>query len=254
MTHSKILIANWKMKPGLKDSIDLAKKIKEKIKKKPGVGVAVCPNHIALHGVSKVLGKSAIKLGAQDVFWEEQGSYTGEISAAMIKEAGCGYVIVGHSERRKYLNENYEMIHQKTKAVLNLGGLIPVVCIGEEAKDRDSGKKDYVLMDQLHQAFGGINLMENQEVIVAYEPVWAIGTGTPIKPEEAEYAHKIVKITLLDIFGSDLPKKNYKIIYGGSISGSNVKDFVKLDNIDGFLVGGAGLKPVDFAKIFKAMG
>jgi len=251
--NDKIVIANWKMKLSLAETSELAKKMKNKFKNFSRNEVVICPNLISLAEVGKILKGGKLKLGAQNVFWEDKGAYTGEVSSAMLKEAGCEYVIVGHSERRKYLLENYEMIHQKFKAVLGVDGLTPIVCVGEEAEERKTDRRDFVLVDQLQQALGGINLLGDQRVIVAYEPIWAIGSGVAIEPEEAEYAHKIIKISLRDMFGMKVVKNNFRIIYGGSISSENVKEFADLEGVDGLLVGGASLDAEEFYKIAKAM-
>ncbi len=251
--NNKIVIANWKMKLSLAETLELAKKMKDKFKGFSGSEVAVCPNLISLIEVGKIIKEGPLKLGAQNVFWEDKGAYTGEVSPSMLKEAGCEYVIIGHSERRKYLLENYEMIHQEFKATLNIEGLTPIVCVGEEAEERKTDRRDFVLVDQLQQALGGINLLGDQQVIVAYEPIWAIGSGVAIEPEEAEYAHKIIKISLRDMFGMKVVKNNFRIIYGGSISSKNVKEFADLEGVDGLLVGGASLDAGEFYKIAKAM-
>lgn len=250
---NKIIIANWKMKIGLAESLDLAKKFKEKFKNFKKREVVVCPDFVSLLSVKKALSGSKISLGAQNVFWEQKGSFTGEISPDMLVEAGCEYVIVGHSERRKYLLENYEMIHKTVKAVLNSDNLTPIVCIGEEASDRKTEKRDFVLVNQLQEALSGVKILSKQKLIVAYEPIWAIGSGLAIEPSEAEYAHKIIKIALTDIFGSRIANENIRIIYGGSVTGKNVNGFRKLDNLDGLLVGGASLNAAEFHKIANAI-
>ncbi len=251
--NNKIVIANWKMKLSLAETLELAKKMKNKFKGFSGSEVVICPNSLSLIEVGKIIKGGPLKLGAQNVFWEDRGAYTGEISPSMLKEAGCEYVIIGHSERRKYLLENYEMIHQEFKAVLGVEGLTPIVCVGEEAEERKTDRRDFVLVDQLQQALGGINLLGDQRVIVAYEPIWAIGSGVAIEPEEAEYAHKIIKISLRDMFGMKVVKNNFRIIYGGSISSKNVKEFTNLEGVDGLLVGGASLDAGEFYKIAKAI-
>ncbi|MCK5416554.1 triose-phosphate isomerase [Candidatus Parcubacteria bacterium] len=248
----KIIIANWKMKIGIDESLKLAKKLKTKFKSLKGEFV-VCPNFLSLLEVGKTLKASGIDLGAQDVFWEENGAYTGEISPEMLVEAGCKYVIIGHSERRKFLMENYEMIHKETKAVMNHEDLTPVVCIGENWDERKTDRRDFVLFDQLQQALSGLDIVGNQQIIIAYEPIWAIGSGTAIEPTEAEYAHKIIRLTLNDMFGMKIVNNNFKIIYGGSINSKNVKGFVGLDNLDGMLVGGASLDADEIFKVAKAV-
>lgn len=253
MNKKKIVIANWKMKLGLAESLDLAKKMQVKFKNFKKGGVVICPNSISLVGVGEIIKKGEIVLGAQNVFWEEKGAYTGEISPSTLQEIGCEYVIVGHSERREYLIENYSMIHKKTKAVLNIEGLTPVVCIGESTNERKSDKRDFVLVDQLNQALGGINLSGNQEIIIAYEPIWAIGSGVAIEPQEAEYAHKIIRLALDDMFGAKIVAKNFRIIYGGSVNSKNVDGFNNLDSIDGLLVGTASLDEEEFYKVASSI-
>ncbi len=249
----KIVIANWKMKLSLKETVELAKKMKSKFTGFKKGTVVVCPNFVSLAEVGKAIKGSPVKLGGQSVFWEELGAYTGEISANMLAEAGCEYVIVGHSERREYMLENYEMIHKKLKSVLNMDKLTPIVCIGENMNERKTDRRDFVLTHQLQQALGGISFLKNQEVIIAYEPIWAIGSGVAIEPAEAEYAHKIVKLTLNDLFGPQVAANNFRIVYGGSISSKNVKGFTDLENTDGLLVGGASLDAEEFYKVAKAM-
>jgi triosephosphate isomerase len=249
----KIIIANWKMKIGLAETLNLTKKVKSKFKDLKDGHIVVCPNFISLIEVKKILKGSVIKTGAQNVFWEGKGAYTGEISPSMLVEAGCEYVIIGHSERRKFLMVNYEMIHREIKAVLSVEDLIPIVCIGENWDERKTDRRDFVLFDQLQQALSGVDIIGNQQVIIAYEPIWAIGSGTAIEPSEAAYAHKIVRLTLNDMFGMEVVNNNFKIIYGGSINSHNVKSFVGLENLDGLLVGGASLDADEFYKVAKVI-
>ncbi|MDO8592565.1 MAG: triose-phosphate isomerase [bacterium] len=249
MPTKKYVIANWKMNLSLSQSVSLAKKFKDKFAVFNQGEIIICPSTLALTEAVKVLKGSKIKLGAQNVFWEENGPYMGETSASMLAEAGCDYVILGHSERRRYLLENYEMIHKKVKAVLKTEKLTPIVCIGENFEERKTNRRDFVLVEQLQQALSGIDVFGGQQVIIAYEPTWAIGTGTAIEPAEAEYAHKIIKLALNDMFGMQAVSKNFKIIYGASIGAGNVKGFAKLENLDGLLVGGASLKADEFYKI-----
>lgn len=248
---NKIVIANWKMKLNASESLELAKKFKNKFKNFTKNDIVVCPSSIVLNEISNFFKKTCIKIGSQNVFWEEKGAFTGEISPEMLNDVGCKYVIVGHSERRKYLLENYEMIHQKIKAVLKVDNLIPIICIGEEGNDRKTDKRDFVLVEQLQQALGGIQILKNQQIVIAYEPIWAIGSGIVIEPEEAEYAHKIIKLTLNDMFGMRIVSEYFRVIYGGSVTSKNVKKFAKLDNIDGLLVGKASLDFEEFYKVAK---
>lgn len=249
-SKQKIVIANWKMRLGLQESIDLAAQYAKKIKQ-DAVTVVACTSEIALTAVGEKFKNSDIKLGAQNVFWESKGAYTGEISAEILAEAGCSYVIVGHSERRQYLLENYQMIHQKVKAVLSQDNLIPIICIGETLRDREEDKADYVITDQLQQALGGVRMLPQQKIIIAYEPIWAIGTGQSIKPADAQTMHEIIYASLVDIFGIDIVKNQIQVIYGGSVNNKNINGFVKLDNVDGFLVGTASLQTDEFSNIIN---
>ncbi len=250
---NKIVVANWKMKLSIKDSVALAEKYKTKFNKLKGGEVVACPSPVITSAVADELKDGDVKLGAQNVFWEDFGPYTGETCPQTLVDMGCEYVIVGHSERRKHLLENYSMIHKKVKAVLNVEGLTPIVCIGEEMEEKKSDKRDFVLIEQMQSALSGLNIVPGQNIIVAYEPVWAIGSGITIKPEEAEYAHKIIKLTLNDIFGPQIASENFRIIYGGSISSDNVDKFSGLEGVDGLLVGGASMKVDEFNKIVQTI-
>ena len=253
MENTKTIIANWKMKLNLKETLELTKKITAKFKDFNDGQIVLSPNYLSLLSVKEQLKGTNIKVGAQDVFWEHKGAFTGEISPTMLVEAGCEYVIIGHSERRKFMMENYEMIHREVKAVLSIENLIPIVCIGENWDERKTDRRDFVLFDQLQQALSGIDIVGKQQIIIAYEPIWAIGSGTAIEPSEAEYAHKIIKLTLSDMFGMRIVNNNFRIIYGGSINSKNVKGFVGLENLDGLLVGGASLDAEEFLKVAKAI-
>lgn len=249
MKKNKIVIANWKMKLSLEETRVLAKKMVTKFRGVKKIDIAVSPNFLSLQEVSKILDDSVIKLGAQDVFWENAGAYTGEVSPDLLKELGCKYIIIGHSERRKFLMENYEMIHRKVNTVLETESLVPVVCIGENWEERKTDRRDFVIFDQLQQALGGLKVSSSKNIVIAYEPIWAIGSGTAIEPAEAEYAHKVIKLTLNDMFGQATVEKNFHIIYGGSINSSNVVGFLGSENIDGLLVGGASLDATEFHKL-----
>lgn len=251
-SREKLVIANWKMKLSLEESKLLASAIAVKFRDHLSGVIAVCPSFISLTAVKEALADTPVKLGAQDVFWEEYGAYTGEICPSMLADAGCEYVIVGHSERRKFLMVNYEMIHRTVKAILAKDSLTPIVCIGENWDERKTDRRDYVLYDQLQQALTGLNIVGNQQIIVAYEPIWAIGSGTAIEPSEAEYAHKIIRLTLNDMFGQKIVNNNFRIIYGGSINAENISSFSGLESVDGLLVGGASLDAEEFFKVVNA--
>ncbi len=249
--NKPIIIANWKMKLGVSESIELAKKIsKEKFLK---AEVVLCPSFTSLSETGKILNNNEIKLGAQDCFWESDGAYTGEVSAKQLKELGCEFVILGHSERRQYLNETDEMIHQKVKMALS-ARLIPIICVGETFLQRQEGAKDYILIQQTTKALEGIDLNLDQKIIIAYEPVWVIGSGQAIKPSEAEDTHQVIRQSLFDIFPSLMVENNFRIIYGGSVDSGNVRKFVELENTSGVLVGGASLKAEGFISLVKNIG
>ena len=243
----KIVVANWKMKLDLKQSLTLASALKSL--KIPGREVVVCPAFVHLLPVGEILKNSAVSLGAQDAFWETAGAFTGEVSPAQLREIGCQYVIVGHSERRQNLGETDEMVHKKIKAVV-AAGLTPILCVGETLAERRQGGQNYVLISQVTKALEGISLNE-QQVVVAYEPVWVIGSGQAIAPEQAALAHQVIRQTLIDLFPAALIKSNFRIIYGGSIEPDNVAAFTRLEHTAGVLVGGASLALEEFVAIIN---
>jgi len=247
--NNKMVIANWKMQLSLKDSPQVFSEIKSGLPEKNKTQVIICPSFISLPEISKLNKDSGIDLGGQDVFWEETGAYTGEISCSMLMDVGCKYVIIGHSDRRNYFKETNEMIHYKTRVSLGCG-LTPIVCVGETYKERQEGKKEYVIVEQVVKALSGIDIKDGQ-IIVAYEPIWVIGSGQAIDPKEAEYMHSVIKKALVDIFSLSVVEKNFKIIYGGSINKDLVSGFMERQGIDGVLVGGASLTSKDFLGIVK---
>lgn len=253
----KIIVANWKMNLSLSESERLTRSILKGLipfkKKLAKVEIVFCPHFTALPLVKNLISRTKIKigLGAQNVFWEKKGAFTGEISSLMLKEFDCQYVICGHSERREYFKETDEMIHKKVVAVLD-SGLIPILCVGEKFDQRQNGAKDYVIIQQVSHALEGVNLDSNQQLIIAYEPVWVIGSGQAVRPQEAEYTHQVIYQRLIDLFPLELVQKNIRIIYGGSVDSSNIKGFLDKKAIDGVLVGGASLKADEFVKIIES--
>jgi len=217
--------------------------------------IILCPAFPALDNLSAILKKenpADFKIGAQDVFWEEKGAFTGEVSVKMLKEADCQYVIVGHSERRKNLGETDEMVNKKVKILLE-NDLTPIVCVGETFEERQKGIRDVVVARETAAAMDGVNLFGNKKIIIAYEPVWVIGTGQAVEPEDAEHSHRMIREALFEIFPVDIVEKHFQIIYGGSIDDKNIKDFLERENIEGVLVGGASLKTEEFVKMIKAI-
>ncbi len=233
----------------LEEAVLFVKRLKGLISDVSDRIIVVCPPFTALYEVSKEISKSNISLGAQDLFWEGEGAFTGAISPKMIKDAGCSYVIIGHSERRQYFYETDEGVNKKIFGALKFN-LTPIVCIGETLEEREKGKTFTVLDTQIREGFK--NLMKEQmlKIVIAYEPVWAIGTGKTATPNQAQEAHNYIRKKLEGAFGSDTASQ-IRILYGGSVKPENIKDLMAEIDIDGALVGGASLDPDSFAKIVK---
>jgi triosephosphate isomerase len=212
--------------------------------------VVVCPVFLGIHPVAEAVAGSPIKVGVQNVFWEDSGAFTAEVSAPLAKEAGATYAILGHSERRQYFGESDETINKRLKASL-AGGLIPILCIGETLDERDAGKLEEVLEAQLTGSLAGLGADELAELVVAYEPVWAIGTGRVASDEQAQEAHAFVRSVLRKLLG-ELGDK-VRILYGGSVKPDNAAGLLAQPDIDGALVGGASLKAESFAGIINAI-
>ena len=254
-----LVIANWKMNLDLNSSFKLAKKIKANKNLAKKAKLVLCPTFISLERVGQVLKNTKIGLGSQDVFWRDAGSFTGEVSAPMLKKIGCRYVILGHSERRQYLGETDEVVNKKLKSVLD-NHLIPIVCVGENKEERKSGKHIQVIKKQLSSAFKNIpargwsafgGKTKNQKIVIAYEPIWAIGTGVAINSSEAGKMHGIIREQLEKKYGNNLVKNNFIITYGGSIDKNNISEFTKEAEIEGVLVGGASQKWQSFRDLIK---
>jgi len=257
MDKQSLVIANWKMNPtSLKEVEHLSSSLKPEIEKAQGVETVICPPFVYL---KDLLANNSDKFifGAQDCFWEEKGAFTGEISPSMLKELGCQYVIVGHSERRKYFQETDEVVSRKLKAVLKVR-LKPVLCIGEEARDAfdSSGKPlnemSLAVGQQLEKDLSGISSVKIGEIVIAYEPVWAIGTGIPCQPDDAMKAALFIKKILTKLYSRSIAEKT-RIIYGGSVNSQNASDYVKGARMDGLLVGGASLNASEFARIISVV-
>lgn len=245
----KIVIANWKLNLTNSESTELSRELVDRFDGGGEADVVVCPDFVSLKEVASIVSGGGIGIGAQDVFWENKGAYTGEVSVDILKEVGCKYVIIGHSERRQYIGENFDMIHRKVNKVIDVGGIVPIVCIGETLDERKRNVQDYVLSTQLEMALGGVKFVGFEEVIVAYEPMWAIGTGEVIEVEDVVYMHKIIKLIVKDMFGMGIADNNFRYVYGGSVNADNVGQFKNLANVDGLLVGGASAKVESFLQI-----
>jgi triosephosphate isomerase len=253
MKRKPFIAGNWKMNKTVLESIDLVKQLKTDLSRVEGVEVAVAPPFTALYAVRKELEGSPIQLAAQNLFWEEKGAFTGEIAPIMLKEVGCHYVILGHSERRQFFGETDETVNRKTRATLKQG-LKVIFCIGETLKEREEGKTFAVIERQVTGGLKDISKEEMRSVVVAYEPVWAIGTGKTASPEQAEEVHRFIRKKLEELYSREIAE-GVRIQYGGSVTPENVKGLMGQENIDGALVGGASLKSETFSKIvrFKEM-
>jgi triosephosphate isomerase (TIM) len=214
------------------------------------VSVCVCPTFTALEAVSKVVNESNVNLGAQNMHFEASGAYTGEISAEMLRHLFCNFVILGHSERREYFGETDALVNKKTLAAL-AANLKPIVCIGETLDEREAGQVNEVIKTQLEGALVGVSANAADALVIAYEPVWAIGTGKTATPEMAEEVHAEIRCLLAGLIGEDAAEK-VRILYGGSMKPGNAPELLAQKNIDGGLIGGAALKAVDFAGIVEA--
>ncbi len=246
----KTLIAgNWKMNKNIGEAISLVKELKKLVEDVDDREIVVCPPSISLAAVSAELKGSSIQLGAQNMHFEKQGAFTGEISPLMLKEIGTKYVILGHSERRQIFNEDDELINKKIKSALE-NNLTPILCVGETLNEREVDKTREIVGEQLNKGLNGIKNKDMKNIVVAYEPIWAIGTGKTATPEQAEEVHSFIRNLLKSMFDSKTAE-DIIILYGGSVKPNNAKDLVSKDNIDGALVGGASLDAKDFAEIIK---
>jgi len=253
MNNRKCLIAgNWKMHKTPEESVSEALKLASMLDQQDfeNKEIMISPTFTSLYPVHEALKSKNISLGAQNIYFESQGAYTGEISAGMVKACGCKYVILGHSERRQIFNETDDLINKKISSAISTG-LVPVFCIGETKSERNSNKTLNVLDKQVQNGLKAISVSTGLELVIAYEPVWAIGTGETASPEQVEEAHFNIRKLIEKIFNKNVAD-NIKILYGGSVKSGNAKELLSLENVDGALVGGASLKAEDFTGIIKA--
>ncbi len=251
MTQRTPFIAgNWKMHRTPKESVALAREMVAKVGSAKGVEVAIAPTFTALQAVGEALAGSGVKLAAQNVHFEAQGAFTGEISAPMLREVGCAYAIIGHSERRQYFGETDEVVAKRARAAI-AQGLGAIVCVGELLAEREAGKTLEVIERQLRGGLSGMSADEAKNLVIAYEPVWAIGTGKVATPAQAQEVHAAIRKLLSALFGGDRAA-TIPIQYGGSVKGSNAAELLGQPDIDGALVGGASLDPADFSRIVEA--
>ncbi len=247
----RILVAgNWKMNKDIQESLELVKKLSYGVNDISKRDILVCPPYTSLYPVHEIVKDTNIKLGAQNIFWEDSGAYTAEISASMLKSAGCEYVIIGHSERRQYFNETEDTVNKRVKKAL-AEGFKPIICVGETLQEREDDITEKVIETQIKGAFQDISESECSNIVIAYEPVWAIGTGKTATPEDANNVHKFIRGLITDLYNEDIGQ-NMQILYGGSVKPGNAEELFAMEDIDGGLVGGASLKADDFIGIFQA--
>jgi len=253
MSRRIVIAGNWKMNKTVPESVELAKAIVAKASGAPAtVDLVICPNYVALSDVAKVVAGSRVALGAQDVHWEESGAFTGKVSAGMLTSAGVKYVIIGHSEQRQFFGETDETVNKKTKQALK-HGLIPIVCVGELLSEREAGQTDAVNERQIQGAYAGISAEEAAKTVIAYEPVWAIGTGKVATVEQAQEAQAYIRKVLANLYGATVAE-SISIQYGGSMKPDNAQGLLAQKDIDGGLIGGASLKAEDFIGIALGAG
>lgn len=250
MKRKKVIAGNWKLHKSNSEARQLANQVKIRSTDIKNVDIILCPPFTALTVVHEVVKGTSIGLGAQNMYWEKSGAFTGEINAEMIKSTGAGYVIIGHSERRQYFGETDETVNMKIKAALK-EVLIPIVCVGESLDHRESGITAQIIETQVNGALSGLSALQMADIIIAYEPVWAIGTGKTATPEQAQEVHAQIRSLVNKQFGDDV-SSNVRIQYGGSVKEENAEILLSQPDIDGALVGGACLRAETFLPIIQA--
>ncbi|MBN1818782.1 MAG: triose-phosphate isomerase [Sedimentisphaerales bacterium] len=245
------IAGNWKMNTNYRSALGLATGLVEQLKGVDTVDSAVCVPFVYLQAISSILSSSNIALGAQNVFYEGNGAFTGEISCEMLKDVGCTYVIIGHSERRHVIGETDAVINKKVRAAIT-GGLLPIFCVGELLEEREAGKTEAVVSSQVRKGLQGIDAERVQAVTIAYEPVWAIGTGKTATAEQAQEVHAMIRGLVAELYDKGIADR-IRIQYGGSAKPSNTAELMANPDVDGLLVGGASLKTEDFSAMIKTV-
>lgn len=246
-----IVAANWKMNKNVPESIVFTERLSKNLLNLKRTDIILCPPYTSLFNIGEILNKTDIYLGAQNMYFEASGAYTGEISADMLKSASCQYVILGHSERRHIFNEPDDLIHKKLVAALETG-LKPILCIGETLEERQSGRTVNILEKQYVAAFRNLSESQMRKCVIAYEPVWAIGTGVVATPEQASETHKEIRSLVAGQFSYKMATE-MAILYGGSVKPGNAAELIATDDIDGFLIGGASLVEEQFVSIAQTV-
>ncbi len=241
-----MIAGNWKMNTTVSEAIELVSEMRRKLDEIDGVDKVICPPFISLAVVKELIRGSSIRLGAQNLYFEEKGAYTGEISPLMLADL-CEFVIIGHSERRQYFNETGEIVNKKLRAALKVG-LKPILCIGEKLEENEAGKTEEVVTEQLESSLAGIDSLDG--LIIAYEPVWAIGTGKAATGKQVNETIGLILYNIAQLYDEEVAQQ-MRILYGGSVTADNIAEFVQQSEIDGALVGGASLKASEFLSIVR---
>jgi len=245
-----VIAGNWKMNKNIVESVSLVKELKDFVRGIKGVDIVVCPPFTSLWVVKEIINGTNIHLGAQNIYWETKGAFTGETSPLMLKDVGCEYIVLGHSERRQYFKETSEEVAKKTEAALSVN-LIPIVCVGENLKEKESGKTKVIIEQEIEALFLKIDSTLAGRIIVAYEPIWAIGTGRSSNSQDANLIIKFIRELFFSKYGGKIAER-IRILYGGSVNPKNISEFMNESDIDGALVGGASLHALSFSQIVRA--
>ena len=245
-----VIAGNWKMNKNVVESVSLVKELKDFVRGIVGVDIVVCPPFTSLWVVKEIINDTNIHLGAQNMYWETKGAFTGETSSLMLKDVGCEYVILGHSERRQFFKEASGEVANKTKAALSVN-LTPIVCVGENLEEKESGKTESIIEQEIKALFPKIDSTLAARIIVAYEPIWAIGTGKSSSTQDANLIIKFIRELFSSEYGSKIAER-IRILYGGSVNPKNISEFMNESDIDGALVGGVSLHALSFSQIVKA--
>ncbi len=247
--RTPIIAGNWKMYKTISEAVELVEGLLRGLGDVADREVLVCPPFTALHALSPLLQDTPVRLGAQDVFYEPQGAYTGAVSPLMLRDLGCAYTIVGHSERRQIFGETDDLVNRKLRAAV-AHGLRVIVCVGETKPQRDAGEAEQIVVSQVRAGLSGVPAADLASLVVAYEPIWAIGTGDTATPADAQAMHATIRATLAELYG-DAAAQALRIQYGGSVKPDNIDELMAQPDIDGALVGGASLKADSFLRIVQ---
>ncbi len=243
------IAGNWKMNKTANDAKELVEALTAKSDMIQASTAVLCPPFTVLNAVASVIESSPFHLGGQNVFWEKSGAFTGEVSPPMLRAAGCDYVIVGHSERRQYFGETDASVNRKIKAA-QVSDLIPIVCVGETLQDREDGKTNDIIKKQITGVLAGLDDNAVRSLVIAYEPVWAIGTGMTAESSDVDEVHAFIRKLVSESHSPEVAE-NLIILYGGSVNDENAQDLLSMENVDGALIGGASLKPESFLQIIR---